>query len=178
MEITVEEIKILHLFQKIVLGENRMSAIFLDIEGCLLESFDNPVITSFSDPIFKFAETQENIFIFSWAIWNNTDKFKFVNSPTFEFLCSKLNKQIPIDNVITKESLVPSFNKKIKTLDLNDFHDICNSKEIAFELFCRFDERVSSFNKFLLIDDTVENKIIDIGEKKIVFLQANETLNK
>lgn len=154
-----------------------MSAIFLDIEGCLLESMDNPTITSFADSIFKFAEQFENLFIFSWAIYN-TDKFKFVNSPTFEFLCSKLNKQIPIDNIITKESLVPSFNKKIKTLDLNDFHDICNSKEIAFELFCRFDERVSNFKKFLLIDDTVENKIIDIGEKKIVFLQANEMLTK
>jgi hypothetical protein len=153
-----------------------MSAIFLDIELTLIHSMDNPTETEFAHKIFDFVKNKQNIFIFSWAIHNNTDKFSFFNSPTFKWICSNLNIQIPIEHIITKDSLRDSFSKQIRTLDLNDFHDVCQSKEIAFELFCRFDERCQPFSKFLLIDDTVENKIVNVGNKEIVFLRANKDM--
>jgi len=153
-----------------------MNAIFLDVELTLIHSMDNPKEMDFAHKIFDFVRGKENIFIFSWAIHNNTDKFSFFNSPTFKWICENLNVQIPIENIITKDSLRDSFSKQIRTLDLNDFHDVCQSKEISFELFCRFDERCQNFSNMLLIDDTVENKIVNIGNKQIAFLQANKEM--
>lgn len=153
-----------------------MNAIFLDVELTLIHSMDNPKEMDFAHKIFDFVRGKENIFIFSWAIHNNTDKFSFFNSPTFKWICENLNVQIPIENIITKDSLRDSFSKQIRTLDLNDFHDVCQSKEISFELFCRFDERCQTFSNMLLIDDTVENKIVNVGNKQIAFLQANKEM--
>jgi len=138
-----------------------MNAIFLDVELTLIHSMDNPKEMDFAHKIFDFVRGKENIFIFSWAIDNNTDKFSFFNSPTFKWICENLNVQIPIENIITKDSIKETY---------------CLSKEFVFELFCRSDERCQNFSNMLLIDDTVENKIVNIGNKQIAFLQANKEM--
>lgn len=138
-----------------------MNAIFLDVELTLIHSMDNPKEMDFAHKIFDFVRGKENIFIFSWAIHNNTDKFSFFNSPTFKWICENLNVQIPIENIITKDSIKETYYL---------------SKEFVFELFCRSDERCQNFSNMLLIDDTVENKIVNIGNKQIAFLQANKEM--
>lgn len=153
-----------------------MKAIFLDVELTLIQSMDNPKEMEFANKIFRFAKGTENIFIFSWAIHNERDKDLFFNSPTFKWICVNLNRQIPMENIITKDSLRDSFSKQIRTLDMNDFHDVCQSKEIAFELFCRFDNRCVGLSSMLLVDDTVDNKVTKIGDKEILFLRADKDM--
>lgn len=151
-----------------------MTAIFLDIEETLIHSMDTPTETTFAHKIFDFVRGKENIFIFSWALWDENDVDRFFNSHVFKWICDNVGQQIPKDRIISKHSLRESFSNFIRTVDLNDFHDICQTKEWSFESFVRFDSRVSEFNQFILFDDRIENKSLRIGRKEIWFVQAKE----
>jgi hypothetical protein len=151
-----------------------MKAIFLDIEATLIQSMDSPVEMNFAHKIFDFVRGKENVFIFSWALWDENDVEKFVNSHIFKWICENVGQTIPRERIISKHSLRDSFSNFIRTVDLNDFLDICQSKEWSFESFVRFDSRVSEFNQFIFFDDRVENKSMRIGPKEIWFVKAEE----
>jgi len=153
-----------------------MLAIFLDIEETVIHSLDNPKETEWARKIFDFVEGKENIFLFSWALWTNEDVESFISTPTFQWICMNANQTIPTEKIISKDSLRNSFSNMFRSLDLNDFRDVCQSKEVAFELFVRFDERVKEFNEFVFIDDRVENKIVKIGNKEIFFVKAHREM--
>lgn len=140
------------------------SALFIDLEKTLVESIDDSTRMEKFDWIVSHANLFDQVFLFSFAIHDERD---------FEILCSQnwftdiLNiLGIHKDHVIFKNSLKPSFDKIVKSSDLNDFHDLCHSKELAFECFCRFVSR-ATFTEFELLDDMVEDKKVKISGKMI-----------
>ena len=163
--------------------------IFLDLEATIIESMDFPKRTEMARNIFSFCGNQikrnreTKIFIFSFAIHDEEDAKKFLNSGVCidienELIFFGWNKlQFQTEDIITKNSLMPSFKKKIRFLDSIDFHDLCNDKELAFQCFCRFDSRVGKNTSNVLIDDMVEDMEIGLDKLNISFMNTKNFLD-
>lgn len=107
--------------------------LFLDIEGTIIESLDDPrFMPENIERIQKTIKVLEpatiTIFSFAWHVIEDVD-WKLMKEFE-EMFGMKLN-------IFPKNDLMPIFKKHFRIADEMDFHDVCNSKEIGFMMFLR-----------------------------------------
>jgi hypothetical protein len=137
------------------------SAIYIDLEGCLINSwFDRTIIPDLKPVIDKM----DNIKLFTFAIFNDSDmsNFKKDIKPKIEEFFGK--------KIILAESrarLIPILNgdehngRHIDNSELSDFY----TKAEAFRAYIshKFDS-----GKYILIDDTVPDSILIMNDGKLI----------
>jgi hypothetical protein len=155
-----------------------MKHLFLDLEKTWIESVDNQVFLNHNIEkiVKKFKSEQfDSVTIFSFAI-HTLEDVESVRS-VIEDISDRIGRFVRIQ---PKNELLPAFKKffNIPTMDLIDFHDFCNSKELGFQIFIK--EGIKEFSKdeltdigeeFVLIDDMVDNTILLFNGNRI------ETIN-
>lgn len=138
------------------------NAMFLDLEGTIIDSMDNPVFLPenidsewFTDRIADASEFH----LFSWAITSNQDV------ASSKWLISHVEERLGIKftSVILRDDFFPFFKAKFGNIDFMEFEELCRSlgKETVFQLFIRnVFKNENACNMFTLIDDMVEDTIL------------------
>lgn len=122
---------------------------FFDLEETLITEFDNPVIINREK--VKNLWVPPKVGIFSFAIWNETDRIQFTNfmKPMLEDVFEFVITEVPTMDEITK--LIKT--KWIAIQDRDDVFDFFD-KERAFIEYCRL---MYPNDNCILIDDRVDN---------------------
>lgn len=152
-----------------------MKHLFLDLEKTWIESVDNQVFLNDNiEKIVKKFKTEEfdSVTIFSFAI-HTLEDVESVRS-VIEDISDRLGRIVRIQ---PKNELLPAFKKffNIPTMDLMDFHDFCNSKELGFQIFIKEsikeligkDKLAVVGEEFVLIDDKVDDTVLMFNVNRI-----------
>ena len=139
--------------------------IFLDIEGTLIEDFDNPtMLTENKSKVSQLIKDAKEIICFSWAINNSSDLLKRL------FTINRIESEFgfKFDSFIFRDDMFPMFKGMFGSgLDFNEFEDICRSlgKEIVFQMFIRkmFIKDNKELTNFFLLDDKVERTTLKVN---------------
>lgn len=133
--------------------------VFLDLEGTLINSIDDPTFKNevIDSILFKsLLEQASNVHLFSWAITNQDDevKYKFLICAVAERLGVKFK------SIVLRDEMFPLFRRRFGMIDFNEFEDLCRSlgKEFVFQFFIRENQEAFSPKPkdFVLVDDMVE----------------------
>lgn len=144
----------------------------MDIEGTLIEDFDNPTILHENkEQVSLLARDNENVLCFSWAINNAHDL------AVRKHIIENIEKEFgfKFKSFVFRDSLFQMFKHRFGIgLDFNEFEDICRSlgKEIVFQMFVRKilkDENEQA--NFTLLDDTVENTVLILNNQTITTIK-------
>lgn len=138
------------------------SAVFLDLEGTIIDSMDNPVFLS--EHITRewftniLAEADE-FHLFSWAITSAED----VKSK--EWLVRQVEETLGIKfkSIVLRDDFFPFFRSRFGHIDFVEFEEICRSlgKETVFQMFIRnIFSNTGKCEIFQLIDDMVDDTIL------------------
>lgn len=152
-------------------------ALFLDIEGTIIDEFYNPVFIEHHIPAIKrmcdiehASAGMQDVHFFSWAIHNEADIRN--GMPIIQMICDRLELDSSECVIVQKNSLVPVYDRHFPAFSREDFQDLTmgrHGKEFAFQQFIRRiwpeDERQATRRRFklsasevyTLIDDCVEN---------------------
>jgi len=137
-----------------------MKHLFLDLEKTWIESVDNPIFLQNNIKMIKslfIREKFETIVIFSFAIHEMKDAIPL------EFIFCHIEETLGLKPIVVpKNCLLPEFRKffNIPTMDLIDFHDFCNNKELAFQIHmkeCFKNNPDVKGDLAVLVDDMVDN---------------------
>jgi hypothetical protein len=155
-----------------------MKILFLDLEGTIIKSVDDPRILF--DNILRIKRFLENrefdkIKLFSFAIYNESDIKLYHHCISIVedlFKC-----KITDDDIVTKHSLLPFYKEHFNftTLDEIDFLDLSTGKygkEIGFQIYCRHFLINTNVIVGVLIDDMVKTTQIRIDEKQFAMLNV------
>jgi hypothetical protein len=146
-----------------------MDALFLDLEGTIIEDLDNPNFLAINRRLIldKIAESRE-VHLFSWAIVNEDDlnKTKWIVEAVEEWL------DIKFTSIVFRDDMFSMFRKQFGAIDMIEFNELCNSlgKEFVFQKFIRnsfiHEKRFASKSEIevTLIDDKVTNTALDALE--------------
>lgn len=146
-----------------------MDALFLDLEGTIIEDLDNPNFLAINRRLIldKIAESQE-VHLFSWAIVNEDDLklVKWIVEEVEEWL------DIKFTSIVFRDDMFSMFRKQFGAIDMIEFNELCNSlgKEFVFQKFIRdsfiHEKRFASRSEIevTLIDDKVANTVLDALE--------------
>ena len=105
-----------------------MKTIFLDLEETIIESMDNPkILFDQIEKIKQFISEDDEIKIFSFAIWEESD----MNETVSNIISNHFGKF----SIVFKNDLKPLFRNKFGIKDDLDFMDFSNDKETCFTLF-------------------------------------------
>lgn len=138
--------------------------LFLDLENTVIKSVDEPVlITENLDAIKKAVASCTTLSIFSFAIHTEEDVSKY--SAILDLVKETFGKDF---TVIHKDLLKPILKGKFNWMDDMDFMDMSNSKEDMFQLFCRETFAAYESDKFILIDDAVENTCLSVKKESVI----------
>lgn len=138
--------------------------LFLDLENTVIKSVDEPVlILENLDAIKKAVANCTTFSIFSFAIHTEDDVSKY--SAILELVKETFGKDF---SVIHKDLLNPILKQKFAWMDDMDFMDMSNSKEDMFQLFCRNKFSEYESDKFILIDDAVENTCLSVKKDSVI----------
>jgi hypothetical protein len=146
-------------FRKCILGS--MKTIFLDLEETIIESVDCPTILSEQiQKIKKFIEPEDNIVVFSFAIWEEKDMTKT--------LLNIVEEHFGKFSTVFKNALKPLFRKKFGVKDDLDFMDFSNDKQTVFLLWII--EEINSGNlktDCIFFDDRVTDIFLKVCGKSV-----------
>jgi len=105
-----------------------MKTIFLDLEETIIESMDSPkILFEQIEKIKHFISEDDDIKIFSFAIWEESD----MNETVSNIISNHFGKFC----IVFKNDLKPLFKNKFGIKDDLDFMDFSNDKETCFTLF-------------------------------------------
>lgn len=135
--------------------------LFLDLEGTVIKSVDEPVLLTKFIPVIKQAVLEcESLAIFSFAIHNDDDVMAY--GPILDLVRETFGKEF---RVIKKDELFPIMAEKLPGIDVMDFIDLSKDKEDMFRMFVRAKHSEFHGPDFMLIDDTVENTSMSLAKK-------------
>lgn len=138
--------------------------LFLDLENTVIKSVDEPILISENLPaIQKAVDTCQTLSIFSFAIHTEEDSAKCKH--IFDLVKETFGKDF---SIIHKDLLKPILRKKFPWMDEMDFMDMSVSKEDMFQLFCRDKFSEYESDKFILIDDAVENTCLSVKKESVI----------
>jgi len=128
--------------------------LFLDIEGTLIESIDNPEFLSTVSKFSHLIESAEEVHCFSWAICNERDLEScrsIISSIESDLIRRKF------DSFIFRDSFFKMFRERFGQIEFFEFEEFCRDlgKEFVFQQFVR--KMMGQTGHFILIDDMVEN---------------------
>lgn len=135
------------------------NSLFLDLEGTIIESIDNPVFLSAfieSQWFIRNLSEADEFHLFSWAITSSSDL------DSKKWLITQVENRLGIkfNSVIFRDDFFPFFRSKFGNIDFIEFEEICRSlgKECVFQMFIRnvFDN-TGKCDRFVLIDDMVDD---------------------
>lgn len=138
------------------------NSLFLDLEGTIIDSMDNPVFLpeNIDSEWFtgRIADASE-FHLFSWAITSNQDV------ASSKWLISHVEERLGIKftSVILRDDFFPFFKAKFGNIDFMEFEELCRAlgKETVFQFFIRnIFNNENACNMFTLIDDMVEDTIL------------------
>lgn len=138
------------------------SSLFLDLEGTIIDSMDNPVFLpdNIDSEWFtrRIADASE-FHLFSWAITSCQD------ATSSKWLISNVEERLGIKftSVVLRDDFIAFFRAKFGNIDFVEFEELCRSlgKETVFQLFIRnIFKNENGCNIFTLIDDMVEDTIL------------------
>lgn len=143
-------------------------SLFLDLEGTLVESMDNPIILDhIREEWFTNLITDANeIYLFSWAITSYAD----IGSSLWLIRHLEEMMGIKFTNIIKRDDFFSFFRGKFGNIELFEMEEICCSlgKEIVFQMFIRnIFRNPNGCEIFSLIDDMVENTVLSVAGKRI-----------
>lgn len=144
-----------------------MNEWFFDLEGTLIESWDNPIIIN-HDIISKFIEEHDiqEITIFSGAIWDDNDTATF-----FSDLQGRIENVfgIKVKDVVSMTDVKKQCSRW-RTCFFDDIGELVFmvGKDILFKEFC-FDKKQDGV-KFFLIDDEFPKELVarEIDGKQLI----------
>lgn len=138
--------------------------LFLDLENTIIKSVDEPVLIAENLPaIQKAVDSCQTLSIFSFAIHTEEDSKKC--EPILNLVKETFGKEF---TVVHKDLLKPILKSKFPWADDMDFMDLSNSKEEMFQLFCRSKFSDYEQDKFVLIDDMVENTCLSVKKESVI----------
>lgn len=147
--------------------------LFLDIEGTVIEDFDNPAFMNEQIEAFSgLVRTAKELHCFSWAICNAIELRSV--SPIMKEIENRIDRKFT--SVIFRDDMFSVFRKKFGNIDRMEFDDICRSlgKEIIFQIFIRevFDRKEPQ--EFILIDDRVDDTNLEWNNCTIETINVKE----
>lgn len=143
-------------------------SLFLDLEGTIIESMDNPMILeNIREEWFTrlIAEADE-IHMFSWAITSDAD----IASSLWLIRHVEETIGIKFTSIVKRDDFFAFFRRKFGNIELFEMEEICRSlgKETVFQMFVRnIFANPNGCEIFSLVDDMVEDTILSVAGKRI-----------
>jgi FMN phosphatase YigB (HAD superfamily) len=115
--------------------------------------------------IMDRPDFNKNIFIYSWAIWNDQDR-EYGEHFLYPLLKEKYG--LNVVGTITRNRLLEILKEKFFYLDDSDFNEMYD-KERSFIDYCRLTKKQGNL---YLVDDTVEDCIFKNKDFNIEFINV------